>query len=125
MKRVLALLCVLILLSQLLGCWEPAIKNITISEYPDRLIYVVGYDTKLDLSGGELTFHMSFGTKYVDPIEWWEERIRYNIDFDVPGVYVVEVMHYKGSDKWIASDKYTIQVVEKDYIDNLINQGTE
>jgi len=123
MKKVLALSCVLIILSvQLLGC-DPYIERITISKYPDRLIYVVGYDTELDLSGGELTFHMSDFTKGVDPMYECYNRISHNIDFNVPGVYVVEVMHYNG--EWITGDKYTIQVVEKDYIDNLINQGTE
>jgi hypothetical protein len=113
----------MLLLFQLLGC-EPAIESVTISKYPDRLIYVVGYDTDLDLSGGELTFSMSFGPDYIDPMDQWYNRgngrIIHNIDFNVPGVYVVEIKNYNGN-----GDKFTIQVVEKDYINNIIKKTTE
>jgi hypothetical protein len=103
---------------------EPAIESVTISKYPDRLIYVVGYDKDLDLSGGEMTYSMSSGPDYVFKMDGWDnqgyERIKYDIDFNMPGVYVVEVMNYNGN-----GDKFTVQVVEKDYINNIINKASE
>ena len=113
MKKVLLCTILAASLVLLMSC-EPAVKNVIISQYPHKLIYVVGYDTELDLSGGELTFFMSDGSVRVNSMEISSSHhVSHNIDFDKPGVYIVGVI----------SNSYTfaVQVVDIDYIDNITN----
>lgn|GEM_PF-3112836 len=95
------------------GC-EPFVSNNIVTKYPDRLIYIVGYDTELDLTGGELTIG-----KKVLSMEDENERISHDIDFDVPGVYAVTVQGNK------QDDKFAVQVIDENYIDGIINRKAE
>ena len=97
------------------------VKDIAVSKYPDRLIYIAGYDTELDLTGGEVTFSFSNGSPIVNAMDFTVVSIRHEIDFNTPGVYVVET-RFKNSDIMAT---FAIQVVDKDYIDNIIGSTSK
>ena len=117
MKKMFLLLSLTILIS-FAGC-QSASEGYIITKYPDRLIYIAGYDTELDLTGGEVEMLLrDFWVKYseIKPMDVWflSDIYKHEIDFDVPGVYVVTLNHY------MRSDRFAIQVVEADYIENLL-----
>ena len=114
-KKLLLILFVIMLLFTLTGC-PLSVKGVAVTKYPDRLIYIAGYDTELDLSGGEITLYFSNGSPRIYRMDEQLYRIVNNIDFSVTGVYVVDVIGVNGND-----DKFAIQVVDADYIDNIIN----
>jgi len=101
------------------------ITGIEIATYPHRLIYVVGIDSELDLSGG--TVHVLTRDRS-EPIDEnltqmandWDVYVTYNIDFNVPGIYSVylrtgEVLRYFVS--------FPIQVVSLEELEKIIESG--
>ena len=118
-KIVLLILCLVTILISITGC-STAIDGVIITKYPDRLVYVAGYDTELDLTGGEIVMLLRDFTRRYMEIEsmdgWASKLIRHEIDFNVPGTYIVTVYNA------MLSDNFAIQVVAKDYVDNIINQ---
>jgi len=121
MKKLVLFICTLMIIISILGC-EPYTARVIITKYPDRLIYIAGYDTALDLTGGEIKFFMSDRTTEVllmkDLVN--SVRLSHEIDFDASGVYVVRITNHNGK-----GDSFAIQVVEADYIDNIISQKLE
>ena len=120
MKKLVFLLYLVMLIILLTGC-TLATEGVTITKYPDRLIYIAGYDTELDLTGGEVEF--LFSDKSTRIYSMYDNlptlRISHEIDFNIPGVYIVKINNYKND------DSFAIQVVEADYIDNIISQKLE
>jgi hypothetical protein len=101
---------ILIFILFLTGC-EPSTERIVITQYPERIVYFSGIDTELDLTGGEITFHMSDRTtKTQEMRRFLSTRIRHDIDFNTPGVYIVEITNYNGY-----GAKFPIQVVEANH----------
>jgi len=120
MKKLLLILFLLFIINSLVGC-SVAGEGGIISKYPDRLIYIAGYDTELDLTGGEIVVLLRDLNKRYMQVEFLDNKsyincISHDIDFNVPGIYIVTFNHYK------RSDSFAIQVVEVDYIDNIINR---
>ncbi|MCL2409142.1 MAG: hypothetical protein FWC96_05950 [Oscillospiraceae bacterium] len=65
---------------------------------PDKLIYVAGVDTGLDLTGGEVYLILRQGrasssdSMYCDAI-----TVTHDIDFSVPSTYVVTLTRHRGT----------------------------
>jgi len=119
-QKMLLILCAITILISFTGC-TVAFDGVIITKYPDRLIYIAGYDTELDLTGGEVVMLLRdmnkryMETEYMD--DWFISKIiTHEINFNIPGIYIVKINHSK------ISDSFAIQVVDADYIDNIINQ---
>jgi len=93
------------------------ITGIRIVEYPDRIVYIKGVDTELDLTGGVYGVELKDGSirerDMTDLIG--KGNITHDINFDKEGVYTVK----------IAIDvelyvSFPVQVISQDYIDNLV-----
>lgn len=89
--------------------------TMTVHTYPDKLIYVIGEDTALDLTGGVICAHeydrpdepsrscVSFAGEEIDHgedsytytmLEAWEDgELTSDIDFTREGVYTVRILH--------------------------------
>ena len=74
------------------------IVGMEIYTYPSKLIYVAGIDTELDLTGGEVYLILRQGragsrdNMYCDAI-----TVTHDIDFSVPGIYVVTLTRHRGT----------------------------
>lgn len=79
------------------------------------MIYIAGYDTKLDLTGGEVVVYYNDNSMEVSSMNEAAINITHNIDFSISGVYIVEL---KGNDN---SDTFAIQVVDADYIEHFLS----
>lgn len=88
---------------------EPLLKrSFVIHSYPDKLTYVAGQDTELDLSGGKLClFELPVESPFVscveterhapcEPIPMEEYEPLHTIDFSEPGMYVVSFKTNQG-----------------------------
>jgi hypothetical protein len=123
MKKVLLALCAVIMLIQMSGC-EPSVRESVVSRLPDKLIYIVGSDTELDLEGGKVTFHMGYAFFFPDSTQENLSMdsefigIRHDIDFNTPGVY--EVTINKGPPGKQAT--FEIQVVTQEEYDAMMAQ---
>ena len=119
MKRIIFMApCILAMIFLISGC-PLRIEGVAVSRYPDRLVYVAGYDTELDLTGGEIVYYMDDGSKQLISMKSTTFSFSHDIDFNTPGVYVVESKYYNKKNPGIA---FAIQVVDKDYIDNILNK---
>jgi hypothetical protein len=120
MKKVLLVLCAVIMVL-LAGC-EPSINETVISKLPDKLIYIAGQDTVLDLTGGELTFYSSYFLLLPDEIQEGQLMSNYsvshNIDFNAPGTYLVTII--MGPPEKRAT--FEIQVVTQEEYDAMMAQ---
>jgi hypothetical protein len=118
-KKVLLLLCAVMALTLLAGC-EPGVKMVVISKPPDKLIYIAGQDTELDLTGGELIEHSNAipffpssareGT--MDSLHLGI-HLNHEIDFNTPGVYLVIINVGRAN----VADTFEIQVVTQEEYD--------
>jgi hypothetical protein len=114
MKKGIAFLIVVLLLASVLlaGCEDGlAIVGMEIGSYPDRIVYVAGKDTKVDLDGGIMTNILKSGergssVKMDDPTITETDQI----NFSKPGVYRVSLS--RGN----VSCQFPIQVIDKDYV---------
>ncbi len=81
----------LILLLLVRGCWwyltesdldlSPSINyHVHIHSYPDKLIYVIGQDTELDLTGGQVCFSVCRRDLCGFPCEAWPEDVEEDMD---------------------------------------------
>jgi len=114
----------LIIINFIVGCGLYN-SNFIISKYPDRLIYVAGYDTELDLTGGEISKKIVYMGKETMEIYPMDEihisgSVIHQIDFSRPGIYMVKVYNSSGNEVTFA-----IQVVEADYINNILTQKSD
>lgn len=88
---------------------EPLLnRSFVIHSYPDKLTYVAGQDTELDLSGGKLClFELPVESPFVscveterhapcEPIPMEEYEPLHTIDFSEPGMYVVSFKTNQG-----------------------------
>jgi len=94
MKRILGLILVLSMLA-FSGCeYSLLIVAIEIEKYPDKIAYIVGHDSELDLTGCIVNRISRQGSKdshdLMAEYSWFE--INYDIDFNTPGVYVVDII---------------------------------
>ena len=89
------------------------ITDIDIITYPDKLIYIVGEDVSLNLSGGVVRLKTregsttdvgmrAYANEINEPI-----RILHNINFKNPGVYTVLIVQYSN-----IRCSFPIQVIE-------------
>jgi hypothetical protein len=122
MRKLLLVLCAILMSALLIGCIEPSVRESVVSILPDKLIYIAGEDTELDLAGGEMTLFMesffrpdSIEIHSMDG-EFILRRLHHNIDFSTPRVYVVEI--YLGSPGKQAS--FEIQVVTQEEYDAMM-----
>jgi hypothetical protein len=96
MKKILLALCAVMMMVMLAGC-PNYVNSIVMTKPPDRLIYIAGQDTELDLTGGELTVYCNGTLLYSaytleeEPMKNYYHDIRHDINFSVPGIYVVTV----------------------------------
>ena len=85
----------LILLLLVRGCWwyltesdldlSPSINyHVHIHSYPDKLIYVIGQDTELDLTGGQVCFSVYRRDLCGFPCEAQPEDAKENPDLNMP-----------------------------------------
>lgn len=100
--------------------WENAgmarVTKIGIAEYPSKIVYVIGKDTELDLTGGEIWM----GTVEQSPstYELSERNIGYQFevftdaDFEKEGTYTVTIQ--RGASMQCS---FPIQVISPDYVE--------
>lgn len=76
----------------LVGC-DAGLKfvDMEIIEFPQNIVYYVGYDTELDLGGGRVKLTIRDGKDFIYEMTEDEFEIIHSIDFNTEGVYVVEV----------------------------------
>ena len=108
MKRIIMLLLSVLFAISITGC-DSGLKiiGIEIEKYPDRIVYYSGIDKELDLTGGVVNFILKQNTKSAVNMEDNEVTVSHNINFDKPGVYVVELERNN------AVCKFPIQVIDK------------
>lgn len=82
------------------------IVSMEITKYPDRIVYYSGIDEELDLTGGLIVRTTKSGNVEPEKMDDRYTRISHNIDFKVPGVYVVEIH----SGEFMC--KFPVQVIE-------------
>ena len=88
---------------------ETAILSYEISQYPDKVTYIAGVDTQLDISGGRLNGRLSSNGKR--EIGMPIEGVTHDIDFSTPGVYVVTITL-----RGYPPMKFPIQVISEDFV---------
>jgi hypothetical protein len=110
----------------LAGC-PHSVNSAVMTNPPDRLVYIIGQDTELDLSGGEVTVYCN-GTllysKYTlegEPMENYYDHINHNIDFNTVGLYVV-AFDRGGTANDGKNDTFEIQVVTQEEYDAMMAQ---
>lgn len=90
-KIILVVFLVLILL--LVGCDTGLeIVDIEVAEYPNNIVYFSGSVSELDLTGGVIRLQTKNGDDHLEDMDNRFNSIVHSIDFDLPGVYVVEVV---------------------------------
>jgi len=91
------------------------IVGMEILEYPSKIVYVIGIDDDLDLSGAIIRYHLKEGSYADGPLD--DERelrhitIEHEIDFTKEGVYKVTLT------RWVASCSFAIQVISQDHVE--------
>lgn len=106
MKKSISTFALLILLLLSACDREFEVTNIEIVNYPATIVYYIGHDSELDLSGGLVKLTDRRGENHF--VEMPELiNIFHSVDFNQEGVYVVEL---RVSEK--VSCKFPIQVVE-------------
>lgn len=111
-KKLCLLLMLCFLMAALSSCEFP-ISDMEIVQYPDKLVYVTGKDTQLDLTGGRIRHCVLWESKSGDSVPMSREyltEIEENIDFNTPGVYVVRLIQ---TDDIFC--EFAVQVVSPDY----------
>ena len=108
MKKILVLFTSLLVILLLSGCEHPIVGMEALS-YPDKLVYVVGVDKELDLTGGVVRYVMEDGsekddkepnpgdmTKAIESNGYWSPcKLETNANLDVPGVYTVKIIRHQ------------------------------
>lgn len=112
MKRAFVLILSIVLIISVSGCDSGLlIVGMEIEKYPDRIVYYAGIDEELDLTGGVINYLLKAKIKSTvdmsDDLRMRHINISHNIDFDKPGVYVVEL------ERAGAVCKFPIQVIQK------------
>ena len=104
---------------------DPIVTGVEIIQYPDKLIYIVGVDDSLDLTGGIVNYkYKKGGTESEMEDDSYENyTISHNIDFYTPGVYKVNLL--ARGDKSMVLDKFAIQVIDEQAILELLGRDTE
>lgn len=76
----------------LVGCDSSLeVVSMEISKYPDRIVYYIGVDEELDLTGGLIIRTTKSGNVEPESMEDIYFEVSHEIDFNNPGVYVVEI----------------------------------
>lgn len=77
-----------------------------IEKYPNKIVYFLEVDNEVELTGGVVEYILKQNSK--SAANMGDEHITgsHDIDFNKPGVYVVELKRH------IASCKFPIQVIE-------------
>ncbi len=83
------------------------IVGMEIETYPDKIVYFVGDDNELDLTGGVVEYILKQKSKGVEDMNDTNISISHNIDFNKPGVYVVKLERHP-----TAVCEFPIQVIE-------------
>jgi hypothetical protein len=125
MKKVLLVFYAVIILALIVGCENPVDKYV-MTNPPNKLIYITGLDVELDLSGGEITIHygsIPFSSGYTRdkvPMDF-HGRIVHDIDFTMPGVYIVTVVGGRSQNE-NQYDTFEIHVVTQEEYDAMMAQ---
>jgi len=113
MKRRVTFSLLTLFILILLGCDAGLeIVDLEIETYPNRIVYVAGVDTALDLSGGKVKYILldKRADGSVVPMTAESIRITHNIDFSTPGIYVVTLAQHKGM------CRFPVQVVDQGFM---------
>ena len=97
--KILIVVCILFILS---GCDAGLeIAQIQINQYPNRITYYKGIDSKLDLGGLEILLITKDGSKNTEKLDDDFEQQYYdiieNVNFESPGVYVITIERHTSS----------------------------
>lgn len=108
MKKILGLLLSTLLFFSVSGCDSSLeIVGMEIEKYPDRIVYFVGVDKELDLTGGVVNYILKGNSKKAEDMEDRYITVSHQINFNKPGVYVVELK------RGTVLCKFPIQVIDK------------
>jgi len=114
MKKTIVACSIVAILIFLFSCDSSLeITKISIAKYPDKIAYVIGRDTSLDISGCEIQVTTKGGPGSIQSMDDEFERSYYDIietiDFNKEGVY--EVVLSRGSS---LTCSFAIEVIKAD-----------
>lgn len=90
MKKIALIIIIMSTLILNTGCDSGLeIIGISIEKYPESIVYILGSEDELNLSGGTINLISKDGTNYIEAMSNDEIEVSHNIDFNKPGVYVV------------------------------------
>ena len=113
MKRILVLLLSILFTISVSGCDSSLeIVGMEIQNYPNRIVYFSGVDKELDLTGGVVNYILKGNSKTAEDMVDRYITVSHHIDFNKPGVYVVELK------RGTALCKFPIQVIDKKWVGN-------
>lgn len=108
MRKIMVLLLSILFSISVSGCDSSLeIVGMEIEKFPDRIVYFSGVDKGLDLTGGVVNYILKGDSKTAVDMGDKHITVSHQIDFNKPGVYVVELKRYT------ASCKFPIQVIDK------------
>jgi len=90
------------------------IVGMEICAYPNRIVYVAGVDSSLDLTGGKVNYLLKGGSVTEDNMNAPLITVTHDIDFNTPGIYTVVLKRHKGV------CQFPIQVIEETAADTWI-----
>lgn len=91
-RRLLLAMLMIITILILAGCDEGLrITRMEIANYPSNIVYVIGENSRLDMSGGQVKLITADGHSGVVAMNEQGNRITSDVDFTTPGVYSVTI----------------------------------
>lgn len=127
MKKIF-IVVILILETLVLSSCESGVSRITITTYPDKLVYVAGIDEEIDLRGGQLAFYYEDKSgpyfaqmeEAVDPeTAGCRCSVKDNVNFNKAGVYSATLYV---SDKIYV--EFPIQVVSREWLQEQLDKAS-
>lgn len=91
-RNLLLAMLMIILILALAGCDEGLrITRMEIASYPSNIVYIIGENSRLDMSGGQVKLITADGHSAVVAMNEQGNRITSDVDFTTPGVYIVTI----------------------------------
>ena len=107
MKKIIVILLSILFSVSVSGCDSSLeIVGMDIEKFPNRIVYFSGVDKDLDLTGGVVNYILKGNSKTAVDMGDKYITVSHHIDFNKPGVYVVELKRHT------TLCKFPIQVID-------------
>jgi hypothetical protein len=95
------------------------IVGLELVTYPDKLLYVVGIDSELNLEGGTIAIvtkdDEKNGNRFPEPMDTLGINVKHDIDFTKEGIYVV---HFERAGYGVS---FPVQVLSVESIERMLD----